>query len=158
MYQQNRFRVGRQRPGRPRATAARNYTYLRAMARIWCHLTTRTVLIEWQPILTRVVSVSTVRVRCAEMSLNARKRNRLLHSIWVNRAPCGSPEENRPPRIRQYPSVTPVSISSWHFWLSKTKFRFLTGQCPSQTGPQVSRVDNWNGGGISVVQWQNPDG
>ena len=50
-YQQSRFQFGRPRPGRPRATTARNYTYLRAMARLWCHLTTRTVLIEWQPIL-----------------------------------------------------------------------------------------------------------
>ena len=85
------------------------------MARIWCHLTTRTVLIEWQPILIRVVSVFTVRVRYAEMSLNAQKLNKLLHSIWVNRAPCGSPGENGPPRICQYPLATRVSIICWHF-------------------------------------------
>ena len=60
-YQQSRFQFGRPRSGRPRATSARNYTYLRAMARIWCHLTTRTVLIEWQPILILVVSISTIR-------------------------------------------------------------------------------------------------
>ena len=89
--------------------------YSCVMARIWCHLTTRTVLIEWQPILTRVVYVSTVRVRYAVMSLNAQRRNRLFHSIWVNRAPCGSHGENGPPRICQYPSATPVSISRWHF-------------------------------------------
>ena len=40
-----------------------------------------------------VVSVSTVRVRYAEMSLNAQRRNKLLHSIWVNRSPCGGPGE-----------------------------------------------------------------
>ena len=80
---------GRPRPRSPRPTTARNYTYLRAMARIRCHLTTRTVLTEWQPILTRVVSVSTVRVKYAEMSPQCSKRNRLLHNIWVNRAPCG---------------------------------------------------------------------
>ena len=44
-------------------------------------------------VLTRVVSVSTVRVRYAEMSLNVQRQNKLLHSIWVNRAPCGSPGE-----------------------------------------------------------------
>ena len=116
-YQQSRFQFGRPRPGRPRATTTRKYTYPRAMARIWCHLTTTTVLIEWQPILIRVVSVSTVRVRYAEMSLNVQRRNdKLLHSIWVNRAPCGSPGENGPPRICQYPSATPVSIICWHFW------------------------------------------
>ena len=109
-YQQSRFQFGRPRPGRPRATTARNYTYLRAMARLWCHLTTRTVLIEWQPILIPVVSVSTVRVRYAKMSLNEQRRNKLLHSIWVNRAPCGSPGETGPPRIGQYPSATRVSL------------------------------------------------
>ena len=41
------------------------------MARIWCHLTTRTVPTEWQPMLTRVVSVSTGRVSYAKMSLIA---------------------------------------------------------------------------------------
>ena len=115
-YQQRRFQFGRPRPGRPRATTAGNYTYLRAMARIWCHLTTRTVIIEWQPILILVVSVSTVRVGYAEMSLNAQRRNKLLHSIWVNKAPCGSPGENGPPRICQYPWATRVSIIYWHFW------------------------------------------
>ena len=60
--------------------------------------------------LIRVVSVSTVRVRYAEMSLNAQRRYKLLHSIWVNRAPCGSPGENGPPRICQYHSATPVNI------------------------------------------------
>ena len=143
-YQQSRFQFGRPWPGRPRATTARNDTYLRAMARIWCHLTTRTVLIEWQTILTRVVSVSIIRVRYAEMSLNAQRRNRLLHSIWVNRAPCRNPEDNGPPWICQYPSATTVSIICWHLWSSKTKFRFLTGQCLSQTGLQVSRLDNYN--------------
>ena len=51
----------------------------------------------------------------AEMSLNAQRLNRLLHSILVNRAPCGSPGENGSPRICQYLSATPVSISCWHF-------------------------------------------
>ena len=115
-YQQSRFQSGRPRPGRLRATTARNNTYLRAMARIWCHLTTSTVLIKWQTILTRVVSVSAVRVRYAEMPLSAKRRTRLLHRIWVNRAPCGSPGGNGPPRIYQYPSATPASISCWHFW------------------------------------------
>ena len=115
-YQQSRFQFGRPRPGRPWATTARNDTYLRAMARIWCHLTTRTVLIEWQTILTRVLAVSTVWVRYAVMSLNAQRRNRMLHSIWVNRAPFRSPEGNGPPWICQYPSATSVSIICWHFW------------------------------------------
>ena len=92
-YQQSRFQFDRPRPGRPRATTARNYTYLRAMARIWCHLTTRAVLIEWQPILIRVVFIFIFRVRYAEMSLNAQRRHKLLHSIWVNSTPCGSPGE-----------------------------------------------------------------
>ena len=115
-YHQSRFQFGRPRSGRPRATTARNYTYPRVMARIWCHLTTRTVLIEWQPILIRVVSVSTIRVTSAEMLLYAQRRNKLLQSIWVNRAPYGSPGENGPPRICQNPSTTPVSIICWHFW------------------------------------------
>ena len=104
------------RPGRPPATNASNYTHLRAITRIWCHLTTRTVLIEWQTILTRVVFVSTDRASYAEMSLNSQRRNKLLHSIWVNRSPYGSPGENGPPWLCQNPSATPVSISCWHFW------------------------------------------
>ena len=140
------FQFGRPRPGRPRAMTTRNDTYLRAMARIWCHPTTRTVLIEWQTILTRVVSVFTVRVRYAEMSLNAQRRNRLLHSVWLNRAPCRSPGDNGPPWIYQYPSATPVSIICWHFYYQKNKFRFLIGQCLSQTGFQVpgliTRISN----------------
>ena len=85
-------------------------------ARILCHLTIRTVLTEWQLILTPAVSVSSVWVRYLEMSLNILRRNKLLHSVWVNMAPCGSPEENGPPRICQFPSETPFSISYWHFW------------------------------------------
>ena len=115
-YQQSWFQFGRPRPGHPRATTARNYSYLRAMARIWCHLTTRAVLIEWEPILIRVVSVSTFRVGYAEMSFNAQRRNKLLHSIWVIRTHCGSPGEKGPPQICQYPSTTHVSIIFWHFW------------------------------------------
>ena len=92
-YQQSRFQFGRPRPGRPRSTTARKYTYLRALAWKWCHLTTWTVLTEWQINLIRVVSVSTVRVRYAEMSLSSQRRTRLLHRIWVNRAPCESPGE-----------------------------------------------------------------
>ena len=53
------------------------------MARIWCHLTTRAVLIEWQPILIRVVSVSTVRVGYAEMSLNLNAQRRNKVSIYT---------------------------------------------------------------------------
>ena len=45
------------------------------------------------------------------MPLNAQRRNRLLHIIWVIMAPCGSQEENGPPRICQYPLATPVSLS-----------------------------------------------
>ena len=115
-YQQSRFQFGRPRPGLPRATTARNHSYPRAMARIWCHLTTRTVLIEWPPILICVVSVSTFRVRYAEMSLNAQRRNTLLHSIWVSRTPCESPGEKGPSQICQYPSTTPVSIICWPLW------------------------------------------
>ena len=51
-YRQSRFHLGRPLPGRPRSTTARNDTYLMAMVRRWCHLITRTVLKEWQPILT----------------------------------------------------------------------------------------------------------
>ena len=40
------------------------------------------------------------------MSLNAQRRNRLLHSIWVNRAPCKGPEDNGPPWICHYPLAT----------------------------------------------------
>ena len=47
----------------------------------------------------------------SSVSLNAQIRNRLLHSVWVDRATCGSPEAHGPPRICQYLSATPVSIS-----------------------------------------------
>ena len=42
---------------------------------------------------------STVRARHAEMSLNAQRRYKLLHRIWVNKVPCVSPGENGPPRM-----------------------------------------------------------
>ena len=51
-YRQSRFHLGRPLPGRPRSMIARNNTYLRAMVRRWCHLTTRTVITKWQSILT----------------------------------------------------------------------------------------------------------
>ena len=51
-YRQSRFHLGRPLRGRPWPTTARNNTYLRVMVSRWCHLTTSTILKEWQPILT----------------------------------------------------------------------------------------------------------
>ena len=133
-YQQSRFHFGRPRPSRPRATTARNHIYLRVMAPIWCHLTTRAVLIEWQPILTRVLSVSTVRVRYAEWhSMRKDKIDCYIlfgwigHRVEVQRKTDHHEFGNI---LQQHLLASVVDI----FDNQKPKFRFLTGQCLSLTG------------------------
>ena len=67
------------------ATTARNYAYMRVMVRKWCLLTSRTVLTEWQPILTHVVSIFTVQVGHAEMSLGALRWNKLTKILLITK-------------------------------------------------------------------------
>ena len=56
------------------------------MVRRWCHRTTRTVLTEWQPTLTRVVTFPLFGPGTnAEMSRNAQRQNKLIKFLLITK-------------------------------------------------------------------------
>ena len=76
--QKIRFHLGRSRRGRPRMTAAISDTYVRECS----HLTARTVLIEWQLILSSVVSVPQFARDIQKFNLMHKDEINRLNSCW----------------------------------------------------------------------------